>query len=228
MTSLKKHFDQVRVRIQQAENSSNRQGKVQLLAVSKKKTAAMIREAYALGQRSFGESYVQEAVNKIKELSYINDICWHFIGLIQSNKTQDISSYFQWAHSVCRLKIAKRLSEQRPATSPPLNICLQVTTSEKNITSGVEIADLSELALAVSVLPGLKLRGLMTLPPAETDQKKQTKAFRVLAKQLSFLNKTHNLAMDTLSMGMTSDLEVAIQEGATIVRIGTALFGARV
>ncbi|MDP0561098.1 MAG: YggS family pyridoxal phosphate-dependent enzyme [Candidatus Endonucleobacter sp. (ex Gigantidas childressi)] len=228
MTSLNKHFDQVRMRIQQAENASNRRGKVQLLAVSKKKTAAMIREVYDLGQRSFGENYLQEALDKIKELSDMTDISWHFIGIIQSNKTQDISLNFQWVHSVTRLKIAKRLSEQRPASSPPLNICLQVNTSEQISKSGVKIADLSELVMGVSTLPGLKLRGLMTLPPAEADPKKQRESFRVLANQLAFLNKSHNLAMDTLSMGMTGDLEVAIQEGATIVRIGTALFGARV
>ena len=227
MTSLKSHFEQVKKRIQQAEYACDRAGEVQLLAVSKKKPAAMIHDAYQLGQRHFGESYLQEALGKIRELSYLDDICWHFIGPIQSNKTRDIASHFQWVHSVDRLKIAKRLSDQRSDMLPPLNVCLQVNISEEASKSGAAMSDLSDLVAEVAQLPHLNLRGLMALPATESDPVKQRAPFKALTEQLASLNQSHGLNMDTLSMGMTGDLEAAIKEGSTIVRIGTALFGAR-
>lgn len=227
MTSIQSQFDQVHARIRQAEQSCHREGQVQLLAVSKTKPADMIREAWSLGQRDFGENYLQEALEKIASLTDLQEVHWHFIGPIQSNKTRDIASSFQWVHSVDRLKIAKRLSDQRSEALPPLNICLQVNISGEESKSGVPLAELSELVAAISALPRLSLRGLMAIPAPESDPVKQRIPFRLMADQLKALNEEHGLRMDTLSMGMTGDLEAAIQEGATMVRIGTALFGAR-
>lgn len=198
-----------------------------LLAVSKTKPASMVREAWQFGQKHFGENYLQDALDKIEQLKDLQGIQWHFIGPIQSNKTRDIASHFHWVHSVDRLKIAKRLSDQRPEGLPPLNICLQVNTSGESSKSGGRLDELPELVQGVRELPGLKLRGLMTIPAPESDPQKQRQPFRALAHQMKALNEQYALAMDTLSMGMTGDLEAAIEEGATIVRIGTALFGAR-
>ena len=227
MASLKKNFEQVYNRIKQAEHSCGRVGKVKLLAVSKKKPASIIEDAYHLGQRHFGESYIQEALLKIEKLSGFNKIIWHFIGAVQSNKTRDIASNFHWIHSVDRLKIAKRLSDQRSNILPPINICLQVNINGEASKSGITINELPELVDATSKLPQLKLRGLMAIPVLETTHSKQRIAFKALADQLAYLNKTHGLNMDTLSLGMSGDLEASIEEGATIVRIGTALFGTR-
>ena len=227
MTPLQSQFGQVYDRVRQAEQSCDREGQVQLLAVSKTKPADMVREAWSLGQRHFGENYLQEALDKINTLADLKDIHWHFIGPIQSNKTRDIATNFQWVHSVDRLKIAKRLNDQRPAELPPLNICLQVNISGEDSKSGVLLDELSELVAAVNELPNLKLRGLMAIPAPESDPDKQRTPFRTMAETLSALNKERGLTMDTLSMGMTGDLETAIQEGSTMVRIGTALFGAR-
>ena len=227
MTPLQRQFGQVNDQIRQAEQSCDREGQVQLLAVSKTKPAEMIREAWSLGQRHFGENYLQEALDKITSLSDLKDIHWHFIGPIQSNKTRDIASNFQWVHSVDRLKVAKRLNEQRPTTLPPLNICLQVNISGEESKSGVQLNELAELAAAVNALPNIQLRGLMAIPAPENDPEKQKIPLRAVADKLKTLNNELDLELDTLSMGMTGDLEAAIQEGSTMVRIGTALFGAR-
>ena len=195
---------------------------VQLLAVSKTKPAEALREAYAAGLRDFGENYLQEALGKQLELADL-PLIWHFIGPIQSNKTRAIAEHFAWVHSVDRLKIAQRLSEQRPADLPPLNICIQVNVSGEASKSGCAPEDLPALAQAISALPNLRLRGLMAIPEPTEDSDEQNAAFaavRTLQDQL-------NLPLDTLSMGMSHDLEAAIAQGATWVRIGTALFGAR-
>lgn len=227
MTLLKSRFEQVFEQIHKAESACQREGEVKLLAVSKTKPAALVREACELGQREFGENYLQEALVKIEELSDIEGIVWHFIGPIQSNKTRDIAGHFQWVHSVDRLKIAKRLSDQRPADLPPLNICLQVNISGEASKSGVKVEELEELTKAISELPNINLRGLMAIPaPAETKEQQRV-PLQAMRQALTNLNSTLGLAMDTLSMGMTGDLEAAIEEGSTMVRIGTALFGAR-
>lgn len=195
---------------------------VHLLAVSKTKPAAALREAYAAGLRDFGENYLQEARAKQVELADL-PLSWHFIGPIQSNKTRDIAEHFAWVHSVDRLKIAQRLSEQRPADLPPLNICIQVNVSGEASKSGCTPHDLAALAAAINVLPRLKLRGLMAIPEPTDDRSEQDAAFATVRTLLQSLN----MGLDTLSMGMSHDLESAIAQGATWVRIGTALFGAR-
>ncbi|KMM84689.1 hypothetical protein SAMN04490203_0379 [Pseudomonas taetrolens] len=195
---------------------------VHLLAVSKTKPATALREAYASGIRDFGENYLQEARAKQVELADL-PLSWHFIGPIQSNKTRDIAEHFEWVHSVDRLKIAQRLSEQRPAELAPLNICIQVNVSGEASKSGCTPADLPALAAAISALPRLKLRGLMAIPEPTEDRAEQDRAFATVRH----LQESLNLGLDTLSMGMSHDLESAIAQGATWVRIGTALFGAR-
>lgn len=195
---------------------------VQLLAVSKTKPASAIREIHAAGVHDFGENYLQEALTKQQALSDL-PLIWHFIGPIQSNKTKAIAEHFDWVHSVDRLKIAQRLSEQRPAGLAPLNICLQVNVSGEDSKSGCTPADLPALAKAVAALPNLRLRGLMAIPEPTEDRATQEAAFASLRK----LQEGLGLGLDTLSMGMSHDLEAAIAQGATWVRIGTALFGAR-
>ena len=227
MTLLKSRFEQVRSRIHRAETACQRKGQVTLLAVSKTKPVEMVEEAYKTGQRDFGENYLQEAVDKIEALKGLSDITWHFIGPIQSNKTRDIASHFQWVHSVDRLKIARRLSDQRPEGLPPLNICLQVNISGEESKSGATLKELDELVTAVAALPNLTLRGLMAIPAPSHDPGQQRQPLRAMKQTLDRLNKAQNLSMDTLSMGMTGDLEAAIEEGSTMVRIGTALFGER-
>lgn len=223
MSTIADNIANVREQIREAAQAAERSPQsVHLLAVSKTKPASAIRAAHACGQRDFGENYLQEALDKQAELADL-DLCWHFIGPIQSNKTRPIAEHFAWVHSVDRLKIAQRLSDQRPAHLPPLNICLQVNVSGEASKSGCEPAELAELAHAVSQLPNLKLRGLMAIPEPSEDLTllhQRFAAVRTLAAQL-------NLGLDTLSMGMSQDLPVAIAEGATWVRIGTALFGAR-
>ncbi|USE36513.1 YggS family pyridoxal phosphate-dependent enzyme [Endozoicomonas sp. SCSIO W0465] len=227
MTILQNRFQRVYGRIHQAEQACNRNGQVQLLAVSKTKPASMVREAWHLGQKHFGENYLQEALDKMDELNDLSDIQWHFIGPIQSNKTRDISTHFDWVHSVDRLKIAQRLNDQRPQALPPLNICLQVNISGEETKSGISLNELPVLVQSITHLPNLKLRGLMAIPAPETEPDRQREPFRALTHALHTLNDQFSLTMDTLSMGMTDDLESAIQEGSTMVRIGTALFGSR-
>ena len=223
MSTIAENIAKVGVRIREAAQASQRDcASIGLLAVSKTKPAAAIRQAYAAGVQNFGENYLQEALDKQSELHDL-EVTWHFIGPIQSNKTKPIAEHFDWVHSVDRLKIAERLSAQRPAHLPPLNICLQVNVSGEASKSGCSPDQLSALAHAVSQLPNLKLRGLMAIPEPTDDPGEQRAAFARLRE----LQQQLNLSLDTLSMGMSHDLEAAIAEGATWVRIGTALFGAR-
>jgi pyridoxal phosphate enzyme (YggS family) len=202
---------------------------VKLLAVSKTFPAEAVLEAVAAGQHAFGENYLQEALDKIAAVAAAlpsEQVEWHFIGPIQSNKTRPIAASFAWVHTVERLKIAQRLSEQRSAGLPPLNVCLQVNISGEASKSGATPEELPELARQVALLPNLKLRGLMAIPEPETDVAKQRAAFarvRALADQL----RAGGIELDTLSMGMSADMAAAIAEGATIVRVGSAIFGAR-
>ena len=196
---------------------------VLLLAVSKTKTAEDIAVAYQVGQRHFGESYCQEALRKQQELGAY-DITWHFIGPVQSNKTKALATHFTWVHSVDNFKVAKRLSEQRPSTLPPLNICLQVNISNEQSKSGVTLNELPQLCKLVAVLPNIKLRGVMAIPMPKEDFELQRLPYKTLYQAVA---KIDNLELDTYSFGMSGDLNAAIAEGATIVRIGTALFGAR-
>ncbi|MGX0892940.1 pyridoxal phosphate enzyme (YggS family) [Pseudomonas sp. ADAK2 TE3594] len=223
MSTIADNIAQVSSRIQAAAKAAHRgENSIQLLAVSKTKPADALREAYAAGIRDFGENYLQEALGKQLELADL-PLIWHFIGPIQSNKTRAIAEHFDWVHSVDRLKIAQRLSEQRPADLPPLNICIQVNVSGEASKSGCTPADLPALANAIGALPRLKLRGLMAIPEPTEDRAAQDAAFAAVQS----LQASLNLPLDTLSMGMSHDLESAIAQGATWVRIGTALFGAR-
>ncbi|QXH67181.1 YggS family pyridoxal phosphate-dependent enzyme [Pseudomonas asgharzadehiana] len=223
MSTIADNIGQVSGRIRAAAEAVQRDANsIHLLAVSKTKPAPAVREAYAAGLRDFGENYLQEALGKQAELTDL-PLSWHFIGPIQSNKTRAIAENFDWVHSVDRLKIAQRLSEQRPAELPPLNICIQVNVSGEASKSGCTPADLPALANAISALPHLKLRGLMAIPEPTEDRAEQDAAFATVCD----LQARLNLPLDTLSMGMSHDLESAIAQGATWVRIGTALFGAR-
>ncbi|MGD9000234.1 MAG: YggS family pyridoxal phosphate-dependent enzyme [Granulosicoccaceae bacterium] len=226
MADIQQRLNKVRDRIQRAEQTHGRHpGSVQLLAVSKTHPVEAIREAVAAGQRAFGENYLQDALQKIDALTDL-ELEWHFIGAIQSNKTRDIATHFDWVHTLEREKIARRLSAQRPVHLPPLNVCLQVNISGEASKAGLDPAAVAELAATVSDLPRLRLRGLMAIPQAETDPARQRRAFRALATLQQQLI-AGGLLLDTLSMGMSNDLEAAIAEGATIVRIGTAIFGER-
>jgi len=226
MTTISNALQAVRERIARAAAQCGRQPvSIALLAVSKTFGPDAIRAAYAAGQRAFGESYTQEALAKIAALSDL-DLEWHFIGPLQSNKTKPIAEHFAWVHGVDRAKIAQRLSEQRPPDLPPLNICLQVNVSGETSKSGVAPAEITALARAVAELPRIKLRGLMAIPAPTEDETQQRAAFRRVRELFEQLN-AQGFALDTLSIGMSSDLEAAIQEGATIVRVGSAIFGER-
>lgn len=226
MTAILSNLQATRDAIAQAAISAHRNiAEVHLLAVSKTFPAEAVREAYRGGQAAFGENYLQEALEKIAALRDL-PLEWHFIGPIQSNKTRAIAESFAWVHSVDRLKIAERLSAQRPSHLPPLNICLQVNVSGEESKSGVTPAEVAQLAQQVVHLPNLKLRGLMTIPSPATDREQQRAPFaqmQILLKQLN----SQGMSLDTLSMGMTHDFPAAIMEGATIVRVGTAIFGTR-
>jgi pyridoxal phosphate enzyme (YggS family) len=198
---------------------------VRLLAVSKKQSLEKIREAYAAGQRDFGENFVQEGVEKIEAMAK-DDLTWHFIGHLQSNKTRVVAEYFDWVHTIDKFKTARRLSDQRPDDLPPLNLCLQVNVDDEESKSGVTPEALPELAAACRDLPNIRLRGLMCLPAIRENLDEQRIPFAVLRKLAEKL-RTGGVDTDTLSMGMTADFRAAILEGATIVRIGTALFGER-
>ena len=208
-----------------AEKYHRPESRILLLAVSKTRPAGDIRAAFEAGLSDFGESYLQEAVEKIHALADL-PLTWHFIGPIQSNKTRQIAEHFHWVHSVDRLKIARRLQEQRPDELPPLQVCLQVNISGEASKSGADAAEVRPLAQAIAGMPNLKLRGLMAIPAATEDEEAQRQAFARLRSLLEDLQSDHP-DLDTLSMGMSDDLEAAIAEGSTIVRIGTALFGPR-
>jgi PLP dependent protein len=208
-----------------AQKSQYRNSDILVVAVSKTCTAQDIRAAHACGLINFGESYLQEALPKLSELQDL-PLVWHFVGPIQSNKTGPIAEHFDWVHSIDRGKIARRLSEQRPPHLPPLQVCLQVNISGEDSKSGVSVEDLPQLAHTVLALPQLKLRGLMAIPEADADTEKQRESFRRMREALEQL-RTLAPEIDTLSMGMSEDLEAAILEGATLVRVGSAIFGPR-
>lgn len=228
MATIASNLQLVTARINQAcSRVGRRPDSVTLLAVSKTFPAETVREAFHAGQRKFGENYVQEAVDKIAELADLRaQIEWHMIGPLQSNKTRVVAESFDWVHTIDRLKIAQRLSEQRPAHLSPLQVCIQVNTSGEASKSGVAPAELPELARAVAALPNVKLRGLMSIPEPAADFAAQRLPHRALHALLDRLN-AEGLTLDTLSMGMSADMDAAIAEGATIVRVGTAIFGGR-
>lgn len=214
----------IRAQIRHAEMTYNRKpGSVLLLVVSKTKSAKDIAVAYQAGQRHFGESYCQEALKKQQELGAF-DITWHFIGPVQSNKTKALATHFDWVHSVDSLKIAKRLSEQRPSALPPLNICLQINISGEPSKSGITLNELPQLCEQVAELPNIKLRGVMAIPLPEEDFELQRLPYKTIYQAVA---KLDNPELDTYSFGMSGDLNAAIAEGSTIVRIGTAVFGER-
>lgn len=226
MTSIAQNLRTVRQKLSHtAEISQRKADEITLLAVSKTQTAEALKEAYLEGQRHFGENYLQESLDKIEQLSEL-DIIWHFIGPIQSNKTRPIAEHFAWAHSVDRLKIAQRLSAQRPTDIAPLNICIQVNIGDEPNKSGCSVEELPKLAHEITKLPNIRLRGLMAIPPATQDPKAQSKAFANLRNSLKELQKEQP-ELDTLSMGMSADMDTAIAQGSTMVRIGTAIFGQR-
>ncbi len=227
MVTVQEGLQAVVRRIEAAARAAGRDpATVCLVAVSKTFAPPELRAAWAAGQRAFGENYVQEALDKMGCLADL-DIEWHFIGPIQGNKTRPIAEHFHWVHSVDRLKIARRLSEARPGTLPPLQICLQVNIGGEDSKSGVPPEELEELARAVVGLPRLVLRGLMTVPRPTTDPLAQRAQFRALRELRDRLAAGAGIALDTLSMGMSEDLEAAIAEGATMVRVGRAIFGER-
>lgn len=228
MTDLSHNLEAVRERIAAAARNAGRDPQsVELLAVSKTFPAQDVRAAHAAGQRAFGENYVQESVDKIEALADLRaSIEWHFIGPLQSNKTRPVAERFDWVHSVDRLKIAERLSAQRPADMAPLNVCLQVNVSGEDSKSGVTPQEAQQVARHIAALPNLRLRGLMSIPEPETSLEAQRAPHRQLRELFEALC-AEGLALDTLSMGMSADLEAAVLEGATIVRVGTAIFGAR-
>lgn len=228
MATIAENIQQVRARIAGAcAQSQRRVQSVTLLAVSKTVSDAAVREAFAAGQRAFGENYVQEAVDKIARLADLrNAVEWHLIGPLQSNKTRVVAEQFDWVHTVDRLKIAQRLSEQRPAHLAPLQVCLQVNISGEASKNGLRPDEVPAVARAVAALPRLVVRGLMSIPEPCADLTSQRTPHRALRGLLQSLNAS-GLALDTLSMGMTADLEAAVLEGATLVRVGTAIFGAR-
>ncbi|MBU6489538.1 MAG: YggS family pyridoxal phosphate-dependent enzyme [Burkholderiales bacterium] len=228
MSHIAENLQQVHARIERAARAARRPTEaIRLLAVSKTFPADDIRTAFAAGQRAFGENYVQEAVSKIEALADLRtEIEWHFIGPLQSNKTRPVAEHFDWVHSIDRLKIAQRVSEQRPDTLPPLNVCLQVNVSGEASKSGVAPEDALALAREIASLPKLRLRGLMSIPEPASDPAAQREPHRILRELYETL-RARGIALDTLSMGMSADLEAAVLEGATIVRIGTAIFGKR-
>lgn len=226
MTTISANLQAVLGRIAAAARKHGRAPEeIGLLAVSKTWPASCVLEAAEAGQRAFGENYVQEGVSKIREVGR-DDLEWHFIGPLQSNKTRTVAESFAWVHSIDRLKIAERLSEQRPVALPPLQVCLQVNVSGENTKSGVPESEALALAHQVAALPRLRLRGLMAIPAPAEDLVRQRLPFRRLHALLEQMNR-EGFELDTLSMGMSNDIEAAIAEGATLVRVGTAIFGER-
>ena len=228
MNTILQQLHLVHDRIAEAAASCDRQpDEVQLLAVSKTKPAADVLSAYQAGQRQFGENYVQEAIDKIQALKTdCPDICWHLIGPLQSNKTRQVAEAFDWVQSVDRLKIAERLSAQRPGNMRPLNICLQINISQEANKSGLLPSEAEALAREVESLPGICLRGLMAIPEATDNSDRLTTQLLELQQLFDRMTKKHS-SMDTLSMGMSNDLELAVACGSTLVRVGTAIFGSR-
>ena len=230
MSTLAERLTKVKQRIADAEHNYNRPAEsVSLLAVSKTQPAEAVMAAADLGQKRFGENYLQESLEKIAELarhSEYQDVEWHFIGAVQSNKTQEIAQHFDWVHSVDRLKIARRLSEQRPPERAPLNLCIQVNISDEESKSGCRPDEVAALATEIARLPNIRLRGLMAIPAHEETFEAQRSILNKMQTLLAQLKKDLP-QLDTLSMGMSDDLEAAVAEGATMVRIGSAVFGPR-
>ncbi|UUO24893.1 YggS family pyridoxal phosphate-dependent enzyme [Colwellia sp. M166] len=223
MIAIKDNIAQVKLQISSAcQHAHRKPDEVTLLAVSKTKPVEMLEQAYQAGQRNFGESYVQEAIDKITALQNKSDITWHFIGPIQTNKTKLIANHFSWVHSIDRIKVAKRLNEHRSNQDTPLNICLQVNISGEITKSGVLPQELPALLEAIETCENLCLRGLMAIP-----EKNASAASFIQMQQLFLTLKTRYPTMDTLSMGMSADMQHAINAGSTLVRIGSAIFGAR-
>ena len=229
MNDIAHNLAQVRGKISAAAAACGRAPEeITLLAVSKTKPASAVEEAFAAGHRAFGENYVQEGVDKILyfRAQGFEDLQWHFIGPLQSNKSRLVAEHFDWCHTVDRLKIASRLSEQRPATLPPLNVLIQVNISDEQSKSGIALAELDALAAQIVELPGVCLRGLMAIPAPAADYDQQFAVARQMAVAFDAL-KVRYPSVDTLSLGMSDDMEAAIAAGSTMVRIGTAIFGAR-
>jgi len=224
--NLPDRIQAVRERMRRAVERAGRDvDSVTLLAITKAHSVETIRAAAACGLEHFGESYVKEALPKIETLEGL-ELTWHFVGQLQANKTRPVAEHFAWVHGVDRLRIAERLSEQRPFHAPPLNVCLQVNVGDESTKAGVAPAELPALAEAVALLPRLAVRGLMCIPPPEEDEARQRQWFAETARLMRHLH-VPGTTLDTLSMGMSADFEIAIEEGATIVRVGTALFGPR-
>lgn len=230
MPNIADNLKHIHHQIQQITKNVNRNpDEITLLAVSKGQPAEAIQKAYEQGQRHFGENYLQEALEKQQQLSDLTNITWHFIGPLQSNKTRKVAENFDWVHSVDRIKVAERLNRLRNSHPTPLNVCLQVNINNEESKSGLLVNEVGEVAHTVAKLPNLKLRGLMAIPKKNQSDSEQCASFKAVAQLLSKLkNGSPQLAtLDTLSMGMSADLEAAIAEGATIVRVGTAIFGPR-
>ncbi len=229
MNDLAQNLAQVRDKISAAAARCGRSPQeVTLLAVSKTKPASAIEEAIAAGQRAFGENYVQEGVEKVnyfREAGH-RDLQWHFIGPLQSNKSRQVAEHFDWCHTIDRLRIASRLSEQRPDDLPPLNVLIQVNISDEESKSGIDPQEVDALAAQIAELPGLRLRGLMAIPAPESDYERQFAVAHQMALAFARLQQRY-ATVDTLSLGMSDDMEAAVAAGSTMVRIGTAIFGAR-
>ncbi|VEI21148.1 Predicted enzyme with a TIM-barrel fold [Serratia plymuthica] len=230
MSTIQQNLQDVRSRIAAAAQGCARAPEeITLLAVSKTKPVAAIAEAIAAGQRAFGENYVQEGVDKVQHFATLPEgatLDWHFIGPLQSNKSRLVAEHFAWCHTVDRLRIAQRLSDQRPAGMPPLNVLIQINISDEQSKSGIVLAELPALAEAVAALPNVTLRGLMAIPAPEEDYQRQLAVFGQMSDAFLALQQRYP-QVDTLSMGMTDDMAAAIAAGSTLVRIGTAIFGAR-
>jgi pyridoxal phosphate enzyme (YggS family) len=230
MPNIADNLKHIHHQIQQITKNVNRNpDEITLLAVSKGQPAEAIQKAYEQGQRHFGENYLQEALEKQQQLSDLTNITWHFIGPLQSNKTRKVAENFDWVHSVDRIKVAERLNRLRNGHPTPLNVCLQVNINNEESKSGLLVNEVGEVAHAVAKLPNLKLRGLMAIPKKNQSDSEQRASFKAVAQLLSKLKigSPQLATLDTLSMGMSADLEAAIAEGATIVRVGTAIFGPR-
>ena len=226
MATISANLQAVRARIARAAAACGRvPDTIDVLAVSKAQPAACVLEAVAAGQTTFGENYVQEGVEKIEAVGRTN-LEWHFIGPLQSNKTREVAEAFSWVHTIDRLKIAERLSQQRPEHLPPLQVCLQINVSGEDSKSGIAAAEAARLAHDIVKLPRLRLRGLMAIPAPSDDPIQQRSAFRSLHRLFEQL-RSDGFDLDTLSMGMSNDIEAAVAEGATLLRIGTAIFGER-
>lgn len=220
-------LDEVNQRIATACSAAQRStDSVRLLAVSKTKPESDIRAAYAAGQRDFGENYVQEGIQKIAALQDLDDICWHFIGPLQSNKSKDVAQHFDWMHSLDRLKVARRLNQQRTELQAPLQVLIQVNIDEEAAKAGIALSEIDAFAAALAEFPRLQLRGLMAIPQADASEAAQARSYHSLQQALSKLQANHP-EVDTLSLGMSNDLDAAIQHGTTMVRIGTSIFGKR-